>query len=403
MIITGADTFPVVTPAPHRGGPGFFFVRLDTDNGLHGYGEVMLDGIRGLGFGQIKKLIENLIERFVIGHDPRNIELLWERLYARAGYSHYPGHTRLAFLSGLEMACWDLIGKHWGKPAYQLFGGQVRPSARTYTYLYAGDGDGPRNVWQTPDYAAQRARAYVNQGFTAVKLDPFSEVFESDARALDLSISQGQKIPVQYSLDQLDTAERVVRAIREEVGSACDILIGTHGQMTASSAIRTARRLEPYDPLWFEEVVPPENMAEMAKVAKGTSIPITTGERLTTKYEFARLIEHDAAAIFNFDIGQVGGLWEGRKIAMMAEAHYLQVAPHVYGGPLIAAASLQLALASPNFLIMETIERMDGFHSQLVEPAFDWHDGHLWPSGLPGLGHELREQVARANAAGVDE
>lgn len=398
MKIIGSELFPVISPPPHRGGARFLFLRLDTDTGLHGYGEVMLLGINGLGLDAICTVVESLIDRYVIDHDPYDTELLWEKLYARAGYSHYPEHTKLAMLSGIELACWDLVGKDLDRPVYQLMGGQLRPSARTYTYMYADEKNQGRNVWQSPDYAAQRAREYVDMGFTALKLDPFSQIFESDRIALDLTVSQGQKIPVGLSLEALDTAEQVIGAIRSAVGNRCDILIGTHGQMTAAGAIRAARRLEQFDPLWFEEVVPPENMAEMAKVARATSIPLVTGERLTTKYDFARVIQHEAAAIFNFDIAQVGGLWEARKIAAMAEAHYLQVAPHLYCGPLTAAASIQLAMCCPNFLIMESIERLDGFHGELVEPGFDWQEGFVRPSGLPGLGHNLREDVARQHA-----
>jgi 2-dehydro-3-deoxyphosphogalactonate aldolase len=248
-----------------------------------------------------------------------------------------------------------------------------------------------RDVWLNPEYAAARARHYVDLGFTAVKVDPFSLVMTHDQ-------SQGQNTPVEFSLAAADTAARVVGAIRDEVGTAADIIIGTHGQMTPAGALRIARRLEQFDPLWFEEPLPPENMAALGEVARRTTIPIATGERLTTKFDFARLIEYRAAAIFNFDVGQVGGILEAKKIAAMAEAHYVQVAPHVYGGPMIAAAALQLSLCSPNFLIMEGIERFDGIHSQFVTAPFEWRDGYLLPPQAPGLGFELREDVLRAHA-----
>jgi len=166
--------------------------------------------------------------------------------------------------------------------------------------------------------------------------------------------------------------------------------------MTPAAAIRFAKHVERYDPLWFEEPVPPENVRALAEVARATSIPITTGERLVSKYEFARLLEHRAAAVFNFDLGMVGGILEGRKIATMAEAHYVQVSPHVYGGPMIAAASVQLALCSQNFLIMESLERLDGIYDELTDPPFTWRDGFVIPSDRPGLGHDLREDVARS-------
>jgi galactonate dehydratase len=165
--------------------------------------------------------------------------------------------------------------------------------------------------------------------------------------------------------------------------------------MTPASAIRFARRIEAYDPLWFEEPVPPENVEALAEVARATSIPITTGERLTSKHDFARLLSHRAAAIFNFDVGLVGGVLEAKKITAMAEAHYVQIAPHVYGGPMIAAAARELSLCSPNFLIMEGIETFGGGYDELTDPPFTWRDGFLLPSDRPGLGHDLREDVAR--------
>jgi 2-dehydro-3-deoxyphosphogalactonate aldolase len=321
-------------------------------------------------------------------------------VYGRAGYSHYPELTKLGILSAIEMACWDIIGKDCGQPVYKLLGGQMRDRVRTYTYIYddpaarAGTGDNAplsRDVWLDPAYAASRARHYVDMGFTAIKVDPFSLVMTHDQ-------SLGQNVPIQFSLSAADTAERVIGAIRDEVGTEADIIIGTHGQMTAAGALRIAERLAKFDPLWYEEPCPPENMRALAEVARRTTIPIATGERLTTKFDFARLLEHRAAAIFNFDVGQVGGILEAKKIASMAEAHYVQVAPHVYGGPLIAAAALHLSLCSPNLLIMEAIERFDGVHAQFVESPFEWRDGYLMPPRGPGLGFELREDVARGHA-----
>jgi galactonate dehydratase len=389
MKITGVETFPIEVPPPYKGGRVWLFLRLDTDTGASGYGEVMMLA-SAFRPSAMAALIEDLVTGHLLGHDPYEIELLYEKLYARAGYSHYPEQTKLAIISGLEMACWDIVGKDLDQPVHRLLGGAVRDRVRTYTYIYPDDSsDVARHaLWVRPDEVAERAAYYADLGFTAIKLDPFGTVVTPDQ-------SLGQLVPVQYSLTALDTAEAVIRKIREAVGSRCDILVGTHGQMTAAGAIRVARRLEPYDPLWFEEPVPPENMAEMAKVARGCRIPITTGERLTTKYDFARLIEHQAAAIFNLDVGQVGGILESKKIAAMAEAHYLQISPHVWGGPLIAAASVQLALCCPNFLIMEAIERFDGLHAELLDQPIRWRDGYVIPPDRPGLGHNLREDVAR--------
>ena len=185
--------------------------------------------------------------------------------------------------------------------------------------------------------------------------------------------------------------------MRQAVGSKCDLLIGTHGQMTTSSAIRLARRMEPFDPLWFEEPVPPENKDEMARVARSTSIPIASGERLATKYEFVELLGKQAAAIIQPALGRVGGILEAKKIAGMAEAHYAQVAPHLYCGPIEAAANIQLATCSPNFLIQESIETFGNFHAEIVKEPIRWEDGYIIPPEKPGLGIELDEVVAAEN------
>ncbi len=164
--------------------------------------------------------------------------------------------------------------------------------------------------------------------------------------------------------------------------------------MTAAGAIRLARRLEKYDPLWLEEPVPPENAREMARVARATTIPIATGERLATKYEFARLLTHGAAAIFQMALGRVGGILEAKKIAGMAEAHYVQIAPHLYCGPIEGAANIQLAACSPNFLIQESILTWGGFHAEILKTPITWQDGFIIPPTAPGLGVELDEAVA---------
>ncbi len=392
MKVTGYEVFPIALPPPRRGGRHWMIVRLDTDTGISGYGETMLLS-SAFRWPVVVAMLEDLADQAVIGHDPYRSEELFDKIYGRAGYSHSPEQTKLALLSAFDMACWDLVGKDLERPVHQLLGGRVRDKVRTYTYLYPGDDDadtvdGLRSLWLDPAFAARRARHYVDAGFTAVKLDPFS---------LDVSEDQGlgQSVPLEFSPRALSTAEAVVAAIREEVGDAADILIGTHGQMTPAGAIRFARRIERYDPLWFEEPVPPENMAALAEVARGTSIPITAGERLTSKYDFARLLSHRAASILNFDVGLVGGITEAKKIATMAEPHYVQIAPHVYGGPMIAAASVQLSLCSQNFLIMEGIERFDGIYDELTDPPFVWRDGYVRASERPGLGHDLREDVAR--------
>jgi galactonate dehydratase len=201
----------------------------------------------------------------------------------------------------------------------------------------------------------------------------------------------------QPSQKRVELSVEFVAKIREAIGARADILFGTHGQFTAAGALRIARAIEPFDPLWFEEPVPPDILEVMADVARGTSIPIAAGERLTTKWEFARLIEQRAAAILQPNLGRSGGILETKKIAAMAEAHHLQVAPHCYCGPIVAAANIQLAATLPNFLILESIRTWDGFHAELLKKKIEWQDGNVIPSSEPGLGVELDEAVAAAH------
>ena len=165
--------------------------------------------------------------------------------------------------------------------------------------------------------------------------------------------------------------------------------------MTFSSAVRLAKKLEKHDPLWFEEPVPPDNIDSMALVASKTSIPIATGERLSTKYEFAKVIEKKAASIIQFNLGRVGGILEAKKIAAIAEAHGVQIAPHLYCGPIVGAANIQIATCIPNFLILESIKKMDGFYAEILTKPIQWDQGYVIPSKEPGLGVEINEDVAR--------
>jgi len=234
-------------------------------------------------------------------------------------------------------------------------------------------------VFSVAEIAAERAAEYVRQGFTAVKFDPIGTMSEDD--------------PIQVSLEVLHKAEAVVKCVREAVGDRCDILIGTHGQMVTSSAIRWAKRIEKYDPLWLEEPVPPENRDEMARVARSTSIPIASGERLSTKYEFRECLEKQAVQVLQMALGRVGGILEAKKIAGMAEAYYAQIAPHLFCGPIEAAANIQIDACSPNFLIQESIETFGDLYTRILKEPIQWQDGYIIPPTKPGLGIELNEEV----------
>jgi 2-dehydro-3-deoxyphosphogalactonate aldolase len=306
----------------------------------------------------------------------------------------------MGILSGIEVALWDIKGKALNQPIYNLLGGMYHEKIRSYTYLYPVDTtvrtqsdpalyfeayrvNEPIHVESDPTLAAERAAAYVKRGFTAIKLDPARPEFVPT--------------PLQLPLSTLENCELVIKNVREAVGGKVDICIGTTGQMTTSSAIRLARRLEKFDPLWFEEPVPPENAEEMARVAHHTKIPVATGERNYTKYEFKEILQAGAAAILQFTLGSVGGFMEAKKVAGMAEAYYAQIAPHMWAGPVATMANVQLDVCSPNFLIQEGVEAFGGFHAELLKKPIRWEQGYIIPPTEPGLGVELNDEVVQKN------
>jgi galactonate dehydratase len=382
MNLIDCEVFVVGNPPPRKGGRYFIVVKLTTDDGITGVGEVYA---ATFGPGVVAEMVRDVFARHFDGADPHRIEHLWRLTYG-SGYTLRPDASLTAVVSGLEIACWDIVGKSAGKPVYDLLGGRCRERIRTYTYMYPKEGDAhapaARNVYNDPDIAAERALDYLALGFTALKFDPAGPYTVYDGH--------------QPRLEDLERSEEFCRKLREAVGNRSDLLFGTHGQFTTSGAKRMARRLEPYEPLWFEEPVPPEMPEQMAEVARSTSVPIATGERLVTKYEFARVLACGAASILQPALGRVGGILEAKKIAAMAEAHYAQMAPHLYCGPVEGAANVQLAACIPNFLILESIERWDGFHGSIVK-GVRWEDGYVIPSREPGLGIEFDEALARAH------
>ena len=384
MRVAGVETFVVGNPPPRHGGRYFLFVQLTTDDGIVGVGEAY---VATVGPHLVADMLVDVADRHLVGRSPFDVEAFWRRAYG-SGYALRPDPTLCGVLSALEIACWDIIGKATGRPVYDLLGGRVHEGLRSYTYLYPEGGDaydpldGP-NLYTDPDLAAEAAVRAVEMGFTAVKFDPAGPYSVYDGR--------------QPSLERLDLSVRYTRAIREAVGDRADLLFGTHGQFTPSGALRLALRLDAYDPLWFEEPVPPDDLEGMARVAAGTTIPVATGERLTTVSEFAAVLRAGAASILQPDLGRSGGILQGKKIASVGEVHQALLAPHCYCGPVVAAANIALATCSPNFLILESIDRWDGFHADLLQTPIRWEDGMVIPSTEPGLGVVLNVEVARAH------
>lgn len=385
MHIADFETFVVGTPDGTPGGRYFLFVKLVTNGGTVGYGEAYTASFSA---AVTARLIEDVAERHLVGHDPHDIEAFFRRCYS-SGFTQRPDTVMMGCFSALEMACWDIIGKEAGQPVHKLLGGAVHEVLRSYTYLYPAHGSiypsevSGRTVYNDPDLAAEAAVQWVERGFTAVKFDPVGPYTIYD--------------PHQPLLTDIERSAAMVRAVREAVGTRADILFGTHGQFTPSGAARMARAIEPYDPLWFEEPCPPDVPLAMAQFAAKTSVPVATGERLTTKYEFAAVLAAGAAQIIQPNAGRSGGILETKKIAALAEVHHALVAPHCYCGPIVAAANIQLAATLPNFLILEAIKDWRGFHGDLLVEPLVFDDGYTIVPTEPGLGVELDEDFARAH------
>lgn len=379
MHITDLDVFVVGTPEGTWGGRYFIFVKLTASNGITGVGEVYAAAV---GPDAMTAVIKDVFERHIEGENPHNIEKMYRSAHA-SGFTLRPDPTVMGAFSGLEMACWDIVGKALEQPIHMLLGGQTNDRLRAYSYIYPFEGQAhdPVTFFSDPDKMAESALKMVEEGYTAVKFDP----------AGPYTIWGGHQ-PAMYDLDR---SEACCREIRKAVGNRADLLFGTHGQFTTSGAIRLARRIEAYDPLWFEEPCPPDNLLEFQTVARQTRVPIATGERLTTKYEFAQLLRTGGASILQPALGRVGGILETKKIAAMAESFNAQMAPHLYAGPIEWAANVQLGACIPNLLMLETIET--DFHKDLICKPIEIEEGHIIPPSAPGLGVELNEDVARAN------
>lgn len=377
MKLADLQVFTVENPPPGWGGRYFIFVKVTTACGIVGIGEVYAAAV---GPAAMETVIRDVFERHMEGESPANIELMFRRAYS-SGFTQRPDPTVIGAFSGLEIACWDIRGKALDQPIHALIGGRINDRVRSYTYLYPLAHHDPDNFWANAEMAAECASEMVDLGFTAVKFDP----------AGPYTIRGGH----QPSMYDIELSARFCKQIRDSVGSRADLLFGTHGQFTTSGAIRLGRRLEAFDPLWFEEPVPPDNPDEFARVAAAIRIPVATGERLTTKSEFAAVLKTGGASIVQPALGRAGGILEAKKIAAIAEVFNAQVAPHLYAGPVEWAANVQLAASIPNLLMVETIQTGGDFHRRLIGDTLRWDSGFIRLPEGPGLGIEFDEALAR--------
>jgi galactonate dehydratase len=335
--------------------PRWLFLKMHTDVGIVGYGEPVVEGRAHTVQEAIREL-----EDYLIGKDPRRIEHHWQAIYRHAFYRGGPVLT--SALSGLEQAMWDILGKSLNTPVYQLLGGACRDRIRLYAHCGGA----------TPEEAAQSARDKIAAGYTALKT----------------GVGRRPTRTIESPAFVEECAERFA-AIREAVGPHIDVAIDFHGQISPALAVRLARALEPYHPMFIEEPCLPQNVDTMVTVARSTSIPIATGERLFTKWGFREVLEKQAAVVVQPDICHAGGILEGKKIAAMAECYYATVAPHNPLGPISLASCIQLDACIPNFLVQEQVSLGEGYLKQ----PFQIVDGYVELPTAPGLGIELDEEA----------
>jgi galactonate dehydratase len=379
MRLQTLEIFVVAPPAPGWGGRYWIFPKLTTACGITGYGECYASTV---GPDAMRAVIEDVFARHMEGENPENIELMFRRAYS-SGFTQRPDPTVIGAFSGLEIACWDILGKARNRPVWALLGGKMNDRLRSYTYLFPAPGKESAAFWVSPELAAEAALRFVDQGFTAIKFDP----------AGPYTIRGGH----QPAMSDITRSVAFCKAIREAVGDRADLLFGTHGQFSTAGAIRLGQALEPYLPLWYEEPIPPDNLHEFANVAAQVRIPLATGERLTTKAEFGALLRHGGVKILQPALGRVGGIWEAKKISAMAEVFNAEMAPHLYAGPVEWAANIHLATSIPNLLMIETIETGGTFHMALIKHSLKWENGYVIPPEAPGLGIEFDEDLARAH------
>jgi galactonate dehydratase len=369
MKVTGIEILPPVGIAHRNVRRSCLLFKLLTDEGICGLGEASLHVLDEA----LIDILQEWVDYYLVGKDPLQHELHWMRLYQDTGFMRH-GPIGMSVLSGLDIALWDIKGKALGRPIYELLGGPVREEIRVYA-----------NGWYStpadPQKNAAEAQEVVGRGYDALKFDPF-----------------GTRSFYTISLEEADLAIARVAAVREAVGPHVDMLIEGHAKFNVAAAIQLGLRLQSYRPMWFEEPVSAENISELVQVRRRVNIPIAAGEQLYDKFTFFELVRQEAADVLQPDICNCGGFTELKKIAAIAEAQHLLVAPHNTNGPVGTVASFHAAAALPNFSIQE-------YHCEFYQPWFfdlapeqprRTRASVPLPTG-PGLGINIDEDVARAH------
>jgi galactonate dehydratase len=347
----------------------WIFVKVETDQpGLYGWGEATLEWKTKTVIGAVED-----ISRLIIGEDPLRIEHLYQVMYRQ--YFWKVGIEGLSAISGIEHALWDIKGKWLNVPVYELLGGRVRDKVRLYNHLGGGQMD---KMYQSsePQEFAERALSVKEMGYDAIKFMavPRTEPVEGTSS-------------VRY-------AARLVESVRNAVGPDMDLMVDLHARTWPAMAIQYCHALEPYGLFFFEEPCPTEDIEATAQVTRASRIPIATGERLVTRYQFRELLEKRACHIIQPDLSHCGGLWEARKIAAAAETYSIAVAPHNPNGPLALAVSVHFALATPNWIIQEAITSDVPWRDEVLTQSLTFEKGYILPPTGPGLGVEIDEAAA---------
>ncbi len=349
----------------------FLFVKITTDSGLVGWGE----GTLGWKESAVRELILDYGRRYVVGQNPFDIEDLWFKLYQ---IEHNTGPVMYAAMAGIETALWDIVGKACGQPVYNLVGGKVRQQVKAYAngwYHHGGD-------FQE---LAERASEVVRRGYRALKFDPFGP--------------GGREI----GREELRGAVKQVETVRKAVGDGTDILLEFHGRFSPIMALEAIRAMAPLNPTWCEEPVPAHNNESMAQVVAASPLRVATGEHVYSRFGFLDLLRRKGAHVIQPDLVYCGGFLETKKIAALAETHYISVAPHNCDGPLKTMASVHLCANIPNFMILETFEDYDvAWRKDLTPGAPRVKDGYYeLPTG-PGWGVQVDESVIAAHPEDPD-
>ena len=355
MKVTAIKTFVC-----HAYRTNWVFVKVMTDSGLYGAGEATLEYREPTVVQAIMEL-----ERYLIGKDPHNIEAFWHDACRDAYWRG--GVVLMSALAGVEMALWDIKGKDLGVPVYKLLGGKVRDSVKCYA-----------NGWfagaKTPEEFAEKAKIAVENGFSGLKWDPFGKAYLNiDPKSLN---------------DALDC----VAAVKEAVGDKVHLIIEGHGRFNVPTAVRIGNALEKFGILWFEEPIPPDDKKGIAWVRSKISTPVSGGERLYSRFEYADYLRMDCADFWQPDVSHAGGIMEVRKIASMAEAHYIPVCPHNPSGPVANAATLQLAACTPNFYLLETMSSDIPWRADVSTERVKFENSEMFIPDLPGLGIDINEE-----------